>query len=275
MRVRRRSLPPGWYPGTPAETLRAIQEMAPPPTAPAGACVAGVVPHAGWGFSGAVALEVLSRLASSIDTMVIIGGHLGPSDGILCAFEDAYETPLGSIPADLELLSRLREAVPMEEDRHADNTVEVQLPFLRHLAPHARCLGLRAPPSDDAQALGRGIAAAARSLGRRVAVAGSTDLTHYGPSYGFSPMGAGEQAHAWVRDVNDRRLIESLCAMNAEAALELALRERSACSVGGAVAALAFARELGATSGALVRYLTSLDMHPSESFVGYAGIVYR
>ena len=274
MRVRRRYLPPGWYPGSAEQTRGAIERMESPLPAHALRGIAGVVPHAGWEFSGGVAFEVLSRISRSMDTIVIIGGHLGPADGILCAFDEAYETPLGPIEADLALLEEIRQAMPVREDRYADNTVEVQLPFIRYLFPRARVLGMRASPSTDAESLGAAIAAAARRLGRAVGVAGSTDLTHYGTSYGFSPAGSGEKALRWVRDTNDRRFIESLLAMDCTAALERALRERSACSAGGALAAVSFARESGIRKGSLVRYATSLEIRPAESFVGYAGILY-
>jgi AmmeMemoRadiSam system protein B len=236
--------------------------------------IAGIVPHAGWEFSGGIAFEVLSRISRSMDTIVIIGGHLGPADGILCAFEDSYETPLGLLPADLDLLAAIRAAVPVTEDRSADNTVEVQLPFVKYLFPHVKVLGMRVSPSRDADRLGKALAEAARGLGRRVGVAGSTDLTHYGSSYGFAPAGTGNKALRWVREVNDHRFIESLLAMEFDSGLERALKERSACSAGGALAALSFARENGVGKGELVRYSTSFDVHPGDSFVGYAGILY-
>jgi AmmeMemoRadiSam system protein B len=236
--------------------------------------IAGIVPHAGWEYSGSLALEVFSCLSRTMDTIVIIGGHLGPADGIMCLTEDAYETPFGPVTADLALLSALREALAMHEDRQPDNTVEVQLPFVAHLFPGVMALGLRAPPSAEAVRLGETVAAAAIRLGRRVAVAGSTDLTHYGSGYGFAPAGFGEKALRWVREVNDRRIVEVMTAMDTTAALERARDERSACSVGGAVAAIAFARSSGATTGTLLRYATSCGERPADSFVGYAGILY-
>jgi MEMO1 family protein len=274
MHVRKRYLPPGWYPGAAEQirgTIERMERSFPPETANG---IAAVVPHAGWEFSGSLALEVLSRICRSMDTIVIIGGHLGPADGILCAYEDAYETPLGTIPADLELLAELRSRLPIREDRYADNTVEVQLPFLRHLFPAAMMLGMRAAPSAEAVRLGVTVAQAGRSLGRRIAVAGSTDLTHYGTSYGFAPAGSGEAALRWMRETNDRRFIESLLDLDFDAALARALHERSACSAGGALAAMAFARENGVRRGELVRYMTSFDVRPSDSFVGYVGVIY-
>jgi AmmeMemoRadiSam system protein B len=273
MSVRKRRLPTGWYPDTAEQTRREIEEMGAPAAHEQQAC-AGIIPHAGWHFSGRLALEVLSSLARGIDTIVIIGGHMGSSDRIVSAFEDSYDTPLGETKADLRLLDALRSRLDIHEDRERDNTVEVHLPLVRYLAPSAMVLGLRAPPSAVAGALGKAIAVAAAETGRRVVVAGSTDLTHYGNNYDFSPAGGGAEAVRWVREVNDRRILESMLSLDVEEALDRARRERSACSIGGAAAAMGFAKELGALSGRLVGYMTSCDVQPAASFVGYAGILY-
>ncbi len=275
--MRRRCLSPGWYPSTPERARQAIERMLDAPVEQSDRGIAGIVPHAGWEFSGQIALEVLSSVArgfDTIDTTVIIGGHLGRGDGILCSFEESWETPLGPAVSDLELLAEVRRAVAVSPDTEADNTVEVQLPFVRYLMPAARVLGMRAPPSLDAVRLGAAVAEAADRLSRNVVVVGSTDLTHYGASYGFSPKGEGEEAVRWVRDVNDRRIVACLVAMDTGGALERAVRERSACSVGGALAAIGYAKARGVTTGRLVDYRTSYDVAPSDSFVGYAGILY-
>lgn len=275
MSVRRRCLPPGWYPGNAGETRREIEGMRGQEAGDVPGACAGILPHAGWHFSGRLALEVLSVLCRGIDTMVIIGGHMGWGDRIVAAFEDAYETPLGDLKADLRLLEKLQTSLDVEEDRERDNTVEIHLPLVRYLAAGVMVLGMRAPPSDAADSLGKAIADAASALGRRVAVAGSTDLTHYGSNYGFSPAGRGPEGLAWVREVNDRRIVDSMLAMDVGATLERARRERSACSAGGAAAAMSFARACGARSGTLLGYKTSWDVQQAESFVGYAGIVFR
>jgi len=283
MSLRKRRLPPGWYPGDAGDTRREIEQMRGPSpdtrlSAPAEMeprAVAGIVPHAGWHFSGRLALEVLSFLCRGIDTMVIIGGHMGPADRIVAAFEEGFETPLGELAADTRLLSRLQGVLDVEEDRDRDNTVEILLPLVRYLAAGVMVVGLRAPPSAAAPPLGAAIAECAAGLGRGVAVAGSTDLTHYGASYGFSPAGRGEEALRWVREVNDRRIVDRMLALDVDGVLERARRERSACSVGGAAAAMSFARACGAGESSLVGYMTSWDVHPAESFVGYAGILYR
>lgn len=274
MAVRKRSLPPGWYPET-ADDVRALLDgwsSGPPPTEPTG--VAAVVPHAGWAFSGRLAFDTLRCLRPSADTVVVIGGHTYPGSGVYAFPEGEYATPLGTISADDRLRAWLVERMQAAPDRQPDNTVEVQLPFVGYLFPNARVLGLRVEPTERALELGQSLAEAAESLEIRLAVVGSTDLTHYGPSYGFMPRGTGKAALQWVREENDRGEVEALLRQDFRRALTWAAERRAACSAGGAVAAGAYARAAGRTTGHLVGYMTSADVHPGESFVGYAGIVF-
>jgi AmmeMemoRadiSam system protein B len=277
MSVRRRSLPPGWYPGTGEQVERQIAAFlaasppvpSPPPMAPS-----GVAPHAGWAFSGAIAAQVVASLDHEAQTVVVVGGHLGRHDRALAAREEGYETPLGTLPADMALLEALSAATHLEVDEEADNTVEVQLPLVRHFYPGSMALALRAPPRLDSFDLGRIIARVALEMGRRVVLLGSTDLTHYGPAYGYTPRGTGRRALQWVRDENDARMIRAMEALDPAAVVAAATEARSACSAGGALAAMGFSAERGAKGGVLLRYATSHDVHPDESFVGYAGVVF-
>jgi MEMO1 family protein len=274
MTVRRRCLPAGWYPVSAAavrERVAAFIAECPPA---AGACAA-VAPHAGWEFSGALAAAAVASLRRDAATVVVVGGHLGTRDGVVAAPEDAFETPLGSIAADAELRDEIGRRIALAEDRVADNTVEVQLPLVAALLPRARVAAFRAPPSARATELGAAIAAAAAALGRAVVVVGSTDLTHYGQSYEFAPAGAGEAAARWVSDVNDRRFVEAVVALDGAQAVDRAVRERSACSAGAAAAAIAFAlAQPGGAEARLLHYRTSRDVMPASSFVGYAAIVF-
>ena len=274
MKIRPRSLPAGWYPGGREQTVRQIEQFRGSLEKSAGGAVAGVAPHAGWSFSGSIACHVFLNIAADVQTIVVVGGHMRPRSGLLAAFEQGYETPLGVLAADLELLESLQADCTLKEDRYADNTVEVQLPLLKYLHPRVQALYLRASPSAEALELGEALAAASERLDRRVAVVGSTDLTHYGDNYGFSPQGSGPAAVKWVKEVNDRNIIEALVTMDLEKALAVAGRDRSACSVGGAAAAAHFARRKGTRRGELLEYRTSYDLSPSPFFVGYAGIIY-
>jgi MEMO1 family protein len=287
MAMRRRVLPRGWYPDD-GESLRELVASwtGKDAASPRGA-LAAVAPHAGWAFSGRIAAIAVSSLlgvaedASPAATLVVFGGHLPPGASALAARESAYETPLGPVTADLELLSALEaclgsraasSSLILEPDEEVDNTVEVLLPLVATLMPGRKVLWLRAPNDSSSIELGEAVCAASASLGRSVRAVGSTDLTHYGPNYGFSPKGRGRGAEAWVRDTNDRRFIETLLALDGAEAVERGEAERSACSPGAAAAALAFARSSGATRAELLAYATSLELRRDESFVGYAAM---
>lgn len=276
MLIRKRCLPAGWYPSTADGVRTRIAEMLeilPDPGDLTGG-ISAIVPHAGWEFSGSVAVDTLRRLKRNMTTAVVIGGHLSSNTGIHAALEEGYDTPLGIIETDLELLEALKERIDIVEDVSADNTVEVQLPLLKYLFPEIKALSLRAPPSSVSLELGRLLRRLADSLTKEILVIGSTDLTHYGQAYNFAPRGSGDSAVKWVKETNDKRIVEAFLALD-EHSLELAQTEHSACSAGGAASAIAFAAASGARRSGLITYTTSWDILPSSSFVGYAGILYR
>jgi AmmeMemoRadiSam system protein B len=105
-------------------------------------------------------------------------------------------------------------------------------------------------------------------------VLGSTDLTHYGYNYGFVTKGTGTTALDWVRNTNDRRVIDAMLDMKPERVINEARVSQNACCAGAASTAIACANFLGATRAESIAYATSYDKSPGDSFVGYVGIVY-
>jgi AmmeMemoRadiSam system protein B len=110
--------------------------------------------------------------------------------------------------------------------------------------------------------------------GLTVVYIGSADLTHYGPNYGFTPRGKGEAAVKWVKEENDRSLIDKALAMDASGLLGDAAARHNTCSAGPIAAVVASAARHGIKKGTLLEYYTSYDVTPDSSFVGYAAIVY-
>jgi AmmeMemoRadiSam system protein B len=283
--TRNMKLPAGWYPQD-AETIEGyIKDAAAERTGGARAVIA---PHAGWFFSGKIAAAAFSALDRSINdknikgeagTIVIAGGHLPAGHPALFAEEDAAATPLGDMPIDRELRSVVKRefenaGIGCADDNYTDNTVETLLPMARRLFPSARLLWLRLGADARAAEAGRLIARAAEALNRRAVLVGSTDLTHYGPDYGFCPKGLGERAVEWVKNINDRRFIEAVVSGDTRAVLDRAQNERSACSAGGVLCAMAFS---GQSAARLLAYKTSADVikapsREGSSFVGYAAI---
>jgi AmmeMemoRadiSam system protein B len=88
------------------------------------------------------------------------------------------------------------------------------------------------------------------------------------------PQGSGKKALDWVRQENDRRLIDALLAMAPQQVIAEGLEHLNACCAGAAAATLAGVRQMGARHARLVEYATSYDVSPGDSFVGYAGVVF-
>lgn len=275
MPIRTRGLPSGWYPETRRQTERVITQWDEKLDKNLPSAFTGIAPHAGWDFSGELANHVVSCLDRESDVIAVVGGHLPPSDKILCAVEDEFETPLGPIKAENSIRKRLFDTVEVTPDSWSDNTVEIQLPLIKHKFPRARVIYLRVSPTGAATTLGKALHEISQGLSVRISVLGSTDFTHYGPAYGFMPAGHGDDAIQWVREQNDRVIIEHLLSMNLELALQHANEKSSACSAGAAAAAAFFAALRGSEKGTLLGYRMSYDYHKSESFVGYAGICYQ
>ena len=271
MTLRKSVLPPGWYPQD-RDEIRLFLENIPPPASAAGACAA-LAPHAGWYYSGAAAALAVSALNRDADTVIVAGGHLPAGAPVLFAEEDGAATPLGDIEIDRELRAALRKRLGGEPDQYRDNTVEVLLPMVKHFFPAARLVWLRLPAQARSFEAGKIIAEAAQS--RKAVLLGSTDLTHYGPNYGFSPHGRGEAALEWVKTVNDRAFIGAVLRGSPTETLERAEKDRSACSAGAALACLGYAQARGAPGANLLAYHTSADIEARrvpDSFVGYAAL---
>lgn len=276
MRIRSRSLEGGWYPAEADQIRAAVTEWEKTlEEGPGQSAGAGVAPHAGWYFSGRLAWDTLRRARSDTQTVIVAGGHRPPGSPPLAAWEEAFRTPLGLIPSDLELAEALGAYLGLESDIWMDNTVEVLLPLVRLRFPEAGVLWLRVPNDDSAEKMGAAVSRAVSDLGRKVFFLASTDLTHYGPSYGFCPRGRGSEALEWVRNVNDAGILSAILSLDAQDVIRRGNEDRAACSAGAAAAAIGFARAAGFTNPRLCGYYTSHDVHPADSFVGYCSVVFE
>ncbi|HOF18961.1 MAG TPA: AmmeMemoRadiSam system protein B [Phycisphaerae bacterium] len=245
----------------------------------------GIVPHAGWVYSGRLAAMTFKALdqAGPLETVVLLGAdHTGAVAMAEVFNSGIWRTPLGDVPVDADLGGALVEmGTPFranpEAHRH-EHSIEVQVPLLAALRAGVKIVPVAVPP--DAQAVETG-----RALGRllaerfpRVRVAGSSDLTHHGGHFG-SPGGHGSVGEQWTRQ-NDRRMIDRIVAMDAEAIVAEALRHENACGAGAIAATVAACREMGATKGVLLDYTNSYEVihemypnTPDDTTVGYASIV--
>ncbi len=165
------------------------------------------------------------------------------------------------------------------EDPYAhegEHSLEVQVPFIKYLCPEAKIVPIAIPPEENAHTTGRKIGEAVLEMGKKIVVIGTTDLTHYGDSYGFTPYGYGEKAKELMNE-SDSRIIELALQMKSVEIRKEAQRHHNACGSGALAATVAAAKAMGAEKGYLLEYTTSYDVMPEGEFemaVGYAGILF-
>ena len=222
--------------------------------------------------------EVVGRLKSDAETVVVLGGHNSSGSPFIRYDGDAWDLPTGLFGRDSEFAEAVEAALPdgfdVRSERSADNTVEVIMPMAAAMRPDALWAAWRIPSDERAARFGEILAETSLSFGRKIAVVGSTDLTHYGPNYGFMPPESRDDPAEWVRE-RDMAFLNALLSGEAGKALDLAAGQMSACSAGAAVAAMSFAASSGCPDGRLLEYATSRDLHPSSSFVGYGALVWE
>ncbi|KKK96310.1 hypothetical protein LCGC14_2664030, partial [marine sediment metagenome] len=168
--------------------------------------VGGIVPHAGWTFSGALAAIVFSAVKQQhekVDTFVIFGAAHSYFGDVPAVYQTgSWTTPLGDVVIDEDLAEAVlstctSQAVSDSGAHSSEHSIEVQVPFIQYLFPDAEILPILVPPSEQAISLGEAVGGIISPAGKKIVCIGSTDLTHYGPRYGYTPMGTGAEALQW------------------------------------------------------------------------------
>jgi len=252
--------------------------------------VAGIVPHAGWVFSGKISFSVfnaIKELNKNVDTFILFSAnHSAWISKSAIMSKGAWQTPFGEIFVDNDLANEiLKEGkiyIEDNPDAHADeHSAEVQLPFIKFLFPNAKIVPIMPTISSEVVKIGKIVGNIVKKereeKQKKTAIIGTSDLTHYGLNYGFAPKGYGSDALRWVKDVNDKRMLNLMLNLEEDKIIEEADKNMNACGPGAISAAIGAAKILGSKTGILIKYATSYDMFPQygmESFVGYAGILF-
>jgi len=143
-----------------------------------------VAPHAGLAFSGPVAGYAYRAVQGRNYELIVVLGVAHRAAGAAGILDvDTYRTPLGSLAIDRATNGRLLEALSfLEADQtmfRRENSIELQMPFLKRLFPTTPVVLLSIGQVGERQ-----IAELAEALdrllaGRRVLFVASTDLTHF------------------------------------------------------------------------------------------------
>jgi MEMO1 family protein len=232
---------------------------------PVRACL---VPHAGYVYSGAVAGAVFSRIVLPKKILLLGVRHYPRGEALAMLSQGNWRTPLGDVPIDEALATRLSEACPsLREDPVAhsqEHSLEVELPFLQELNPGFSFVpvALGTVQFERLTEVGEAIAGVLRETKEEVLVVTSSDMNHY------------EDDETTKR--KDHLAIDCLLRLDAEGLYAVCVEKKiSMCGLGPAIAMLTAMRRLGAKQASLVHYATSGDVSGErDRVVGYAGMTF-
>jgi AmmeMemoRadiSam system protein B len=263
-KVRRAAVAGSWYPGAaPALAAAVDRHLAKTTRDVPGDLVALIAPHAGLMYSGPVAAHAYRLLRGrTFDVAALVGpSHFVGFDGVSVYPSGGFETPFGVTAIDEACAAALVQASSAVREHpvaHArEHSLEMQLPFLGHLAPGVPIVPLVMgyQTADTAHALGDALAAVLH--GRRALVIASTDLSHYHDAKTASDL--------------DGVVIDCVSRFDADGLQNaIDVRPDHACGGGPTVAVMRAARLLGAREAVVLNYADSGDVSGDKSaVVGY------
>ena len=199
---------------------------------PAGSVQAVLSPHIDYGRGGeayAWAYQALKDHGTGARRFIVIGTCHRPTQNLFVATGKDYETPIGTVPADKELLKELQELSGLdllaEEYAHADeHAVELQATYLRHvfqdedisivpiLAGSVEELlhhdEVKPNQVEDVQKFTDALRKMVEKYGDDVAIVGGVDFSHCGPQFGDpEPV---DEVRKKIVERNDREHLDAI-----------------------------------------------------------------
>jgi MEMO1 family protein len=278
-RIRPAAVAGSFYPSVAEELSRLVDDcFKSSPLGPQGAkspsptIIGGLVPHAGYIYSGPCAAHFYARLDHSIQRVILLGvNHRARGHRAALSPAAYWQTPLGRVRVDQELNHVLQDGVhflKLDDLAHAEeHSIEVQLPFLQHLLGEFSFLPLSLAYMSIAECgeLGAAVADVFRSStqsGIRTILMASSDLSHY-----LSPKETSEL---------DGIVLEEVLALNPRGLIEVAERENiTMCGLLPTAVLLFAANVLGLKQACLLKHCHSGDVTPMRKVVGYASVAFE
>ncbi len=229
-----------------------------------------VSPHAGYMYSGPVAANGYSRLATDgmPEVFIILGpNHTGYGSGVSILTDGAWETPVGLTSIDGGLAKQIQkdnEILDVDEASHSfEHSIEVQLPFIQFLfkdGPKFIPICMMMQDLKTSRDIARSIVEQCK--GKDFVIIASSDFTHYEPHDTASKK--------------DGMAIDAITNLDDTKLNELGESNRvTMCGYGPITTLIAAAKILGGIKSEFLSYKTSGDITGDKSaVVGYSSIIF-
>ncbi len=257
-----------------------------------GTCLA-MLPHAGLAFSARGIADFFSNIPVKTTNVLIIAPshyvHIRP-DILTTADFTLAETPI----ADLKVIP-LHDLLPgrvVHTDRKAvemEHALEMFLPFCANLQLQSHkkihvglCLISQVTNGKSIDLLSEAILEAIgdeQVLNGETVIIASSDFTHYGKRFGYTPF---ETASSGIREVEDQVLLhdrnyaEMFTSGDIDGLLSLQIKDHpTICGFVPGLIVSNIAKQLNLTGEIANQYTSNSILEPSSSFVSYCSILWR
>ncbi len=263
-----------WYDSNPTRLAHQIDTFLHDAIIPPllGEVIGLVAPHAGHRYSGFTAAHAFKTVqGNSYDLVVVISPYHDFYPGsLITTAHQAYSTPLGEIPVDMDSLNRLEASIKKTAGlslnrlyRDTEHSLEIELPFLQRSLVGSFALlpiMIRSRNAAEMRALGESVALVTEEY--RTLLVASSDLSHF-----FS------EPQALVLDSFLEKQLEEL---SPEGVLNADITGKGYACGAGAISAVIWASlKKHANKAILLHHSTSAEQTGDRSsVVGYASAAF-
>ncbi|HUI30202.1 MAG TPA: AmmeMemoRadiSam system protein B [Candidatus Acidoferrales bacterium] len=238
--------------------------------------IAIIVPHAGYIYAGQIMADGYNQVRQNqYDMIVVLGTNHTTAgfSGISVYPKGAFGTPIGPVEVDDKAAGDLiREDPDVTANLavHAqEHSIEVQIPFVKYLFPHAKILPIIVGEPDIKMCTKFGQVLAKILKGKKALIVASSDLSHY-PRFDD----AIKVDARTLRTIVALDLEETKSVMDEQLEQNIPQLVTCACGEAPILAAMAAAKELGANCASIVSYSNSgyNPVGSSDRTVGYGSV---
>ena len=155
--------------------------------------IALILPHAGYRYSGAMAMAGVKTLGQRQYKRIVVMGpsHRLAMNNVLSVPDVThYRTPLGETALDTEFISELRQHrlfVSIPTVHQQEHSVQIEVPVLQYVQKDFQLVPIVVGRLDEA-AIGEAARILRGLIDANTLVVASSDFTHYGDSFGYVPF---------------------------------------------------------------------------------------
>lgn len=234
-----------------------------------------ILPHAGYIYSGGVAIAVVKEIAPVKRVLILGPNHTGYGKPFSLYPEGYWRTPYGDIPVDEELaeciLSQSKHITSDTLAHQFEHSIEVELPIISHffgdfkfLPLACKCMGweyYREVAEEIFSGLVK-ISSKSRFSGEeKFILVASSDMTHYEPESSARKK--------------DRLALEKIMELDPEGLVKIVEEKNiTMCGIAPVAIMLYVVKKIKAKKAYVIKYDTSGSRSGDYSqVVGYAGVV--